>query len=67
MATEKRSKTLQEYIDERPNWSDGTLVPSTPLTTMQHLNSSNLVPMPADEPLRRGSVMGSAGPLRSRP
>ena len=35
MATETGSKTVQEYIDECPNWSDGTLVSSAPMTTMQ--------------------------------
>lgn len=28
-------KTVQEYIDERPTWGDGTVLPSTPLTQMQ--------------------------------
>ncbi|EFG74120.1 transporter, major facilitator family protein [Mycobacterium parascrofulaceum ATCC BAA-614] len=28
-------KTVQEYIDERPKWSDGTVTPSTPMTSMQ--------------------------------
>lgn len=28
-------KTVQEYIDETPNWADGTLSPSTPMTKMQ--------------------------------
>ena len=28
-------KTVQEYIDERPAWVDGTVLPSTPLTGMQ--------------------------------
>ncbi|HEV8713075.1 MAG TPA: MFS transporter [Candidatus Binatia bacterium] len=35
MATETVAKTVQEYIDERPNWSDGTPVSSAPMTTMQ--------------------------------
>lgn len=29
------SKTVQEYIDERPVWADGTDTASTPMTTMQ--------------------------------
>jgi len=28
-------KTAQEYIDETPNWPDGTRTPSVPLTSMQ--------------------------------
>lgn len=28
-------RTVQHYIDERPSWPDGTLVPVTPMTTMQ--------------------------------
>ena len=28
-------KTVQEYIDERPSWPDGTMLPSTPMTAMQ--------------------------------
>jgi MFS transporter, putative metabolite transport protein len=28
-------KSVQEYIDERPRWADGTTVPSTPMTSMQ--------------------------------
>lgn len=28
-------KTVQEYIDERPRWADGTVTPSTPMTSMQ--------------------------------
>jgi MFS family permease len=28
-------KTVQEYIDERPTWPDGTALPSTPMTSMQ--------------------------------
>ncbi|GAA4395866.1 MFS transporter [Tsukamurella soli] len=28
-------KTVQQYIDERPNWPDGTALPSTPMTGMQ--------------------------------
>lgn len=29
------SKTVQEYIDEKPNWSDGTGVADAPMTGMQ--------------------------------
>ncbi len=32
-ATERRS--VQQYIDERPIWSDGTVLPSVPMTAMQ--------------------------------
>ncbi len=32
-STDKRS--VQSYIDERPTWSDGTIVPSVPMTAMQ--------------------------------
>jgi MFS transporter, putative metabolite transport protein len=28
-------KTVQEYIDERPSWPDGTTLPSAPMTAMQ--------------------------------
>ncbi len=28
-------KTVQEYIDETPNWSDGTMVADAPMTRMQ--------------------------------
>lgn len=28
-------KSVQDYIDERPRWADGTVTPSTPLTSMQ--------------------------------
>jgi hypothetical protein len=28
-------KTVQEYIDERPTWPDGTTLPTTPMTAMQ--------------------------------
>jgi len=28
-------RTVQEYIDERPQWSDGTVAPGTPMTMMQ--------------------------------
>lgn len=30
-----RSKTVQGYLDETPNWADGTPVASAPMTTMQ--------------------------------
>ncbi len=33
--TRQNTKTVQEYIDELPVWSDGTALPSTPLTGMQ--------------------------------
>jgi MFS transporter, putative metabolite transport protein len=29
------AKTVQEYIDERPGWADGTITPFTPMTLMQ--------------------------------
>jgi MFS family permease len=29
------TKSVQDYIDERPMWSDGTFLPSTPMTGMQ--------------------------------
>src|SRR5580704_4637979 len=32
-----QSRTVQDYIDERPIWPDGTHVPSTPMTQMQRL------------------------------
>jgi MFS family permease len=35
MAGDTGSKTIQEYIDERPVWSDGTPVSSVPMTAMQ--------------------------------
>jgi MFS family permease len=35
MATNTVAKTVQEYIDECPSWSDGTPVSSAPMTTMQ--------------------------------
>lgn len=28
-------RTVQEYIDETPNWADGTVVPKAPMTAMQ--------------------------------
>lgn len=30
-----RPRTLQEYIDECPNWADGTKAPAAPMTRMQ--------------------------------
>ena len=30
-----RPRTVQDYIDERPTWPDGTHVPSVPMTKMQ--------------------------------
>ncbi len=33
--SESTSKTVQEYIDETPNWSDGTRVADAPMTPMQ--------------------------------
>jgi MFS family permease len=35
MPNEPGAKTIQEYIDERPNWADGTPLASSPMTTMQ--------------------------------
>jgi MFS family permease len=35
MVRESTSRTVQDYIDERPIWSDGTLVSSAPMTRMQ--------------------------------
>jgi MFS family permease len=35
MPAETVAKTVQEYIDECPNWTDGTPVSSTPMTRMQ--------------------------------
>jgi len=29
------SRSVQDYIDETPNWKDGTLVPTAPMTSMQ--------------------------------
>lgn len=29
------ARTVQEYIDETPNWPDGTVVPKAPMTAMQ--------------------------------
>ena len=34
-AGERREKTVQEYIDETPFWSDGTETPTAPMTAMQ--------------------------------
>ncbi|MGA7521393.1 MAG: MFS transporter [Acidobacteriaceae bacterium] len=33
----RQTKTVQDYIDERPIWPDGTHVPSVPMTQMQRL------------------------------
>lgn len=33
--TMRKTKTVQEYIDETPFWSNGTAAPSTPMTSMQ--------------------------------
>ncbi|MBV8402243.1 MAG: MFS transporter [Acetobacteraceae bacterium] len=30
-----KRRTVQDYIDERPAWPDGTIVPSVPMTAMQ--------------------------------
>jgi putative MFS transporter len=30
-----KAKSVQDYIDERPMWPDGTFLPSTPMTGMQ--------------------------------
>src|ERR1700690_1341448 len=30
-----RVKSVQQYIDERPVWSDGTTLPSVPMTAME--------------------------------
>jgi hypothetical protein len=35
MAEQPRRRTVQEYIDERPLWADGTLVSAAPMTAMQ--------------------------------
>ena len=32
-----RAKSVQEHIDERPIWPDGTVLPSAPMTSMQWL------------------------------
>ncbi|MGB6132291.1 MAG: MFS transporter [Acidobacteriaceae bacterium] len=34
-STPERVRTVQDYIDERPVWPDGTHLPSTPMTKMQ--------------------------------
>ncbi len=31
----KQARTVQDYIDEQPQWADGTRIPSTPMTIMQ--------------------------------
>lgn len=33
--TKPNTRTVQEYIDETPNWSDGTVVAATPMTVVQ--------------------------------
>jgi MFS family permease len=33
--TQANTRTVQEYIDETPNWSDGTGVSATPMTVVQ--------------------------------
>lgn len=35
MTRQPSSKTVQEYIDETPIWSDGTSIPTVPMTAMQ--------------------------------
>jgi len=35
MADEPISRTVQQYIDERPCWADGTMVAAAPMTAMQ--------------------------------
>lgn len=35
MRNESSAKTIQQYIDETPFWSDGTVVPFAPITRMQ--------------------------------
>src|SRR5271170_2904166 len=37
LAGQSRAKSVQEHIDERPIWSDGTQLPSAPMTGMQWL------------------------------
>src|SRR5208337_3275400 len=32
-----RAKSVQQHIDELPNWADGTSLRSTPMTSMQWL------------------------------
>jgi MFS transporter, putative metabolite transport protein len=34
-STKTQRRTVQDYIDERPMWPDGTHLPSVPMTTMQ--------------------------------
>jgi len=36
-STPPRPRSVQDYIDERPIWADGTHVPSIPMTKMQRL------------------------------
>ncbi|MFY8216423.1 MAG: MFS transporter, partial [Chthoniobacterales bacterium] len=33
--SKSNTRTVQEYIDETPNWSDGTVVAATPMTVVQ--------------------------------
>jgi len=33
--SDSSARTVQDYIDETPNWKDGTLVPEVPMTVMQ--------------------------------
>jgi len=35
MSSEPIAKSVQEYIDETPQWSDGTVASPAPLTAMQ--------------------------------
>jgi MFS transporter, putative metabolite transport protein len=35
MSSELSAKSIQEYIDEKPRWSDGTALSSAPMTEMQ--------------------------------
>ena len=37
LAGQSRAKSVQEHIDELPMWSDGTKLPSAPMTGMQWL------------------------------
>ena len=34
-ADQAAKRSVQHYIDERPVWSDGTTLPSVPMTSMQ--------------------------------
>ena len=40
-------KTVQEYIDERPTWPDGTMLPTAPMTAMQFRIWALALPPPA--------------------